>query len=73
MRKQKKQIAAGPRARAPEKSFAADSDDSEFENRLAVDNGKTSGKDKKEISGVWILGFLVLLLVLLLVQHWLRQ
>lgn len=30
-------------------------------------------KAKKEISGVWVLLFLVGLLILLVVQHWLRQ
>lgn len=51
----------------------AAADLSEFEQRLADDNINPSRPVKKEISGGWILAFLVLLLILLLVQHWLRQ
>jgi hypothetical protein len=43
---------------------------SELENRLTNDEFV---KAKKEISGVWVLLFLVGLLILLVVQHWLRQ
>jgi hypothetical protein len=78
MRKHKKTIAPDLKepfigASGNHLSAQSESDFAEFENRLAGDEGSTSGKAKKEISGGWILAFLVLLLILLLVQHWLRQ
>lgn len=63
----------GPFTGAPGKSFSAQSDFSEVENRLTGDDGKTPGNAKKEISGAWILFFLLGLLIFLVVQHWLRQ
>lgn len=73
MRKPKKTIRPDlkePFSGVSGKHLSAQSDFSEFENHLAGDD---SGKAKKEISGGWILAFLVVLLILLLVQHWLRQ
>lgn len=76
MRKHKK--ASGPDLNEPftgasDNHLSAQSDFSELESRLAGAEGSPSDKAKKEISGGWILGFLVLLLILLVVQHWLRQ
>jgi hypothetical protein len=76
MRKQKKHSVADskrPFTGEPGKSFSAQSDFSESENRPAGDDGKTPGNAKKEISGAWILLFLLGLLILLVVQHWFRQ
>jgi hypothetical protein len=69
MSKHKKHVVA----EAPGKSFSAKSDFPELENRLAGDDGKAPGNVKKEISGAWVLALLLALLVLLVVQHWLRQ
>jgi hypothetical protein len=76
MSKHKKNRVADPKTpftAAPEKPFVAKSDFPEIENHLASDNGKTLGKAKKETSGIWVLIFLLGLLILLVVQHWLRQ
>jgi hypothetical protein len=73
MSKHKKHSVTNPKIGTPGKSFSAQSDFSEVENRLTGDDGKTPGNAKKEISGAWILFFLLGLLILLVVQHWLRQ
>jgi hypothetical protein len=76
MSKHKKHIVADPKAPftgAPEKPFSAKPDFPELEKHLAGDDGKTPGNAKKEISGVWVLVFLLGLIILLVVQHWLRQ
>lgn len=76
MRKHKKRVEPDLKESftgASDNHLSAQADFSEFEGHLAGDEGSSSGKAKKEISGGWILGFLVLLLILLVVQHWLRQ
>lgn len=55
---------------APDKHWPVKPDPAEFENRLANDE---FFKGKKESSGAWVLLFLLGLLILLVVQHWLRQ
>ena len=76
MRKNKKNSshdAAGPFIGASGNHLSAKAEFSEFEDRLTGGQESISGRAKKEISGAWILAFLVLLLILLVVQHWLRQ
>ena len=77
MRKQNRKMATTapkePLHGTSDHHWPASADLSEFEQRLADDNINPSRPVKKEISGSWILAFLVMLLILLLVQHWLRQ
>lgn len=73
MRKHQKPIVSSPKeplSGASGKPLSVQSDFSELEKRLA---GDEFGKAKKEISGIWVLIFLLGLLILLVVQHWLRQ
>ncbi|MDZ7290225.1 MAG: hypothetical protein ONB44_12955 [candidate division KSB1 bacterium] len=74
MSKHKKHIMPGskePFPGAPGKSFSAQSESPAQENRRTGDDGKIPAK--KVISGVWVLVVMVGLLILLVVQHWLRQ
>lgn len=63
----------GPFTGVPGKSSSAQWDLSEIENRLKGNNTKMPDNAQKEISGAWVLIFLLGLLILLVVQHWLRQ
>ena len=61
-------IAAAPESRLSEKAGLA-----EFENRLDGEPRMPQGQAKKAINGIWIAAFLLGLLLLLFLQHWLRQ
>lgn len=75
MGKPKKKLAAGaqkPFSGTPEKPFSAVPGSSEIENRSASDDGSFND-GKKETSGIWFLAILAALLLLVFLQHWLRQ